>query len=216
MSKYDGLDNELNYGINPLVEGETLIWKAKPKKSAFIINKSITMAPFAILWLAFDSSFITMMFKSETPTEMLWFIIPFFALHLMPVWIWLANVLTANRKWKNTSYYVTDKRIIIENGFVAGNFQTIYYKDLTNVSLHLGVIDKMLGVGDIYLETAGGNYVQNGRNLVAQAFLDIENPQEIYPKLQKIVMDIQTDIEYPNALRPGENPGYNTKYEPKQ
>ena len=216
MSKYDGLDNELNYGINPLVEGETLIWKAKPKKSAFIINKSITMAPFAILWLAFDSSFITMMFKSETPTEMLWFIIPFFALHLMPVWIWLANVLTASRKWKNTSYYVTDKRIIIENGFVAGNFQTIYYKDLTNVSLHLGVIDKMLGVGDIYLETVGGNYVQNGRNLVAQTFLDIENPQEIYPKLQKIVMDIQTDIEYPNALRPGENPGYNTKYEPKQ
>lgn len=216
MSKYDGLDNELNYGINPLVEGETLIWKAKPKKSAFIINKSITMAPFAILWLAFDSSFITMMFKSETPTEMLWFIIPFFALHLMPVWIWLANVLTASRKWRNTSYYVTDKRIIIENGFVAGNFQTIYYKDLTNVSLHLGVIDKMLGVGDIYLETVGGNYVQNGRNLVAQAFLDIENPQEIYPKLQKIVMDIQTDIEYPNALRPGENPGYNTKYEPKQ
>ena len=216
MSKYDGLDNELNYGINPLVEGETLIWKAKPKKSAFIINKSITMAPFAILWLAFDSSFITMMFKSETPTEMLWFIIPFFALHLMPVWIWLANVLTASRKWRNTSYYVTDKRIIIENGFVAGNFQTIYYKDLTNVSLHLGVIDKMLGVGDIYLETVGGNYVQNGRNLVAQTFLDIENPQEIYPKLQKIVMDIQTDIEYPNALRPGENPGYNTKYEPKQ
>lgn len=216
MSKYDSLNNELNYGINPLVEGETLIWKAKPKKSAFVINKSITMAPFAILWLIFDSSFITMMFKSDTPTEMLWFIIPFFALHLMPVWIWLANVLTANRKWKNTSYYVTDKRIIIENGFVAGNFQTIYYKDLTNVSLHLGVIDKMLGVGDIYLETAGGNYVQNGRNLVAQAFLDIENPQEIYPKLQKIVMDIQTDIEYPNALRPGENPGYNTKYEPKQ
>lgn len=216
MSKYDSLNNELNYGINPLVEGETLIWKAKPKKSAFVINKSITMAPFAILWLIFDSSFITMMFKFDTPTEMLWFIIPFFALHLMPVWIWLANVLTANRKWKNTSYYVTDKRIIIENGFVAGNFQTIYYKDLTNVSLHLGVIDKMLGVGDIYLETAGGNYVQNGRNLVAQAFLDIENPQEIYPKLQKIVMDIQTDIEYPNALRPGENPGYNTKYEPKQ
>ena len=63
MSKYDGLDNELNYGINPLVEGETLIWKAKPKKSAFIINKSITMAPFAILWLIFDSSFITRRFK---------------------------------------------------------------------------------------------------------------------------------------------------------
>lgn len=216
MSKYDGLDNELNYGVNPLVEGETLIWKGKPKKSAFVLNKTLTMAPIAIVWLAFDSTFIINMFRIEHAPQMLLFIIPFFALHLMPVWIWLVNVITANRKWKNTSYYITDKRIIIENGFVAGNFQTIYYKDLTNVSLRIGVIDKMLGVGDIYLETIGGSYTRDGRNLVAQAFLDIENPQLIYPKLQKIVMDIQTDIEYPNALRPETNPGYNTQYPPKQ
>ena len=48
--------------------------------------------------------------------------------------------------------------------------------------------------------------------VINQAFLDIENPQEIYSRLQKIVLDIQTDIEFPNALRPDENPGYNTKY----
>ena len=29
-------------------------------------------------------------------------------------------------------------------------------------------------------------------------------------------MDIQTDIEYPNALRPNENPGYNTTYTIRQ
>lgn len=217
MSKYEGLNNDLNYGVNPLVEGEQLIWKGKPKKAAFILNKSIVMAPIALIWLAFDSTFIIAALNSADEIgPMLFFLIPFFALHLMPVWVWLANVLTANRKWKNTSYYVTDKRIIIENGFIAGNFQTIYYKDLTNVSLRIGVIDKMLGVGDIYLETIGGSYTRDGRNLVAQAFLDIENPQLIYPKLQKIVMDIQTDIEYPNALRPETNPGYNTQYPPKQ
>lgn len=216
MSKYESLNNELNYGVNPLVEGETLIWKGKPKKSAFILNKTLMMAPIAIVWLMFDSSFIFMAFSERMESQMLLFLIPFFALHLMPVWIWLGNIITANRKWKNTTYYITDKRIIIENGFIAGNFQTIYYKDLTNVSLRIGIIDKMLGVGDIYLETVGGNYTRDGRNLVAQAFLDIEDPQAIYPKLQKIVMDIQTDIEYPNALRPGENPGYNTTYNPKQ
>lgn len=42
--------------------------------------------------------------------------------------------------------------------------------------------------------------------------LDVENPYEIYGKLQNIVLDIQTDIEFPNAYRPDENPGYNTKY----
>ena len=28
-------------------------------------------------------------------------------------------------------------------------------------------------------------------------------------------LDIQTDISYPNAMRPDNNPGYNTKYDPK-
>lgn len=216
MSKYDSLNNVLDTNINPLVDGETLIWKSKPKKSAFIINKSLIMAPFALLWLAIDSGIIISMLVASEFGPGLLFIIPFFALHLTPVWIWLANVLTASRKWRNTVYYVTDRRIIIENGFIAGNLQTIYYKDLTNVSLKIGVIDKLLGVGDIYLETSAGPFSTDGKTLNTQAFLDVENPQEIYPKLQKIVMDIQTDIEYPNALRPSENPGYTTTYTIRQ
>ena len=45
----------------------------------------------------------------------------------MPVWIWLSNGLTAKKNWENTEYYVTDKRIIIESGFIGMNYQTIYY-----------------------------------------------------------------------------------------
>lgn len=138
---------------------------------------------------------------------MLWFIIPFFALHLMPVWIWLSNVLTAKKNWENTEYYVTDKRIIIESGFIGMNYQTIYYKDIKNVYLRIGVIDKLLKVGDIYFD------INQNRT---QFFLDLENPYELYTKLQKIVLDIQTDIEFPNNLRPNENNGYNTKYIPKE
>lgn len=212
MSKYD---KTIIYGDkeeNPLVAGETLIWSKKPKKSAYIINKIITMMPFALLWLAFDSFFIFSMVKTGEITEMLFFIIPFFALHLMPVWIWLGNAISANRKWKNTKYYVTDKRIIIQNGFIGENYQTIYYKDIQNIDLRVGIIDKMLNVGDIYFDLS---YHSSNNKSVTTAFLDIENAVEIYGKLQKVVMDIQTDIEYPNALRPNENPGYNTKYNGK-
>ena len=208
MSKYDKLFNYKEDTIDPLVDGETLIWSAKPKKSAFIINKVLIMMPFALLWLVFDSFFI---FSAIGTNEMLYFIIPFFALHLMPVWIWLWNAISANKKWKNTKYYVTDKRIIIQNGFVAENYQTIYYKDIKNIDLRIGIIDNMLHVGDIYFDL--GYYTKdNGNKIINTAFLDIENPMEIYSKLQKIVLDIQTDIEYPNALRPEENPGYKTKY----
>ena len=209
MSKYEKANKNFEkINVNDvLVDGESIIWNGKPKKSAYIINKFFMMLPFAIIWLMFDSIFIISFIASGSFMEMLWFIISFFALHLMPVWIWLSNVLTAKKNWENTEYYVTDKRIIIESGFIGMNYQTIYYKDIKNVYLRIGVIDKLLKVGDIYFD------INQNRT---QFFLDLENPYELYTKLQKIVLDIQTDIEFPNNLRPNENNGYNTKYIPKE
>lgn len=213
MSKYNKISYETTE-INPLIDGEEAIWTGKPKKSAFILNQILTMAPIAIIWLAFDSTFIGMMFAGDAfggegiPFGMIIFLIGFFALHLMPVWIWLGNVITASKKWKNTKYYVTDKRIIIQNGFVGESFQTIYYKDIKNVNMHVGIFDKMLGVADIHFELGSSSNTATTN----ATFLDLENYMEIYPRLQKIVLDIQTDIEYPNAYRPDDNPGYKTKY----
>ena len=209
MSKYERL---IDYEVekeSPLVEGESLIWSAKPKKNAFIINKILGMMPIALIWLAIDLGIIIGATSAEDfPKEMAFFFIPFFALHLMPVWIWLGNVLTASKKWKNTKYYVTDKRIIIQNGFIGESLQTVYYKDIKNVNMHVGIIDKLLGVADINFELGGTSNTATTN----ASFLDIENYMEIYPRLQKIVLDIQTDMEYPNAYRPDENPGYKTKY----
>ena len=208
MSKYEQANKnfkKINVN-NVLVDGESIIWNGKPKKSAYIINKVITMLPFALIWLIFDSTFIIAFIASGSFMEMIWFIVPFFALHLMPVWIWLSNALTAKKNWENTEYYVTNKRIIIVSGFIGMNYQTIFYKDINNVHLRIGIIDKLLKVGDIFFDT-------NENRM--QFFLDLENPYELYTKLQKIVFDIQTDIEFPNNLRPNENNGYNTKYMPK-
>ena len=83
----------------------------------------------------------------------------------------------------------------------------VYYNYIKNVYLRIGVIDRLLKVGDIYFD------INQNRT---QFFLDLENPYELYTKLQKIVLDIQTDIEFPNNLRPNENNGYNTKYIPKE
>jgi hypothetical protein len=32
-------------------------------------------------------------------------------------------------------------------------------------------------------------------------------------KMKSIAVDIKSDINYPNKLRPEDNPGYNSKYE---
>jgi hypothetical protein len=33
--------------------------------------------------------------------------------------------------------------------------------------------------------------------------------------LKKVSFDVKTDINYPNKLRPNENPGYNVDYNPE-
>lgn len=209
MSKYNNMYGYNSEETSPLVEGENLILSAKPKKSAYILNQILTMMPIALIWLAFDSAFIIAFLKSGEINNMAFFLVPFFALHLMPVWIWVGNILSANKKWQKTKYYVTDKRIIIQNGFIAENYQTIYYKDIKNVYMRRGLIDQLLKVGDIYFDLG---HINNAKAIQNAAFIDLENVNDIYQRIQKIVLDIQTDIEYPNALRPEENPGYNTKY----
>ncbi len=188
-----------------LGNGETVLWSGKPKRSAFVATRSLTMLPIAIIWFLLDFGIIH---SSLEDGEMLWFIIPFFTLHLMPVWIWLANVITANRRWKNTNYYITNRRIIIQSGFFAVNEASLFYKDLRNTQVKIGLLDKLFHTGDICFD----NDLQQNQN--GFAFEDLENPNQVYSNVQKIILDIQTDMEYPNALRPEQNPGYKTDYRP--
>jgi len=146
--------------------------------------------------------------------EMLFFLIPFFALHLMPVWIWLGSTLTAGKRWKNTMYYVTNRRIIIQSGFLAVNENSVFYKDLRNAQMQIGLIDKMCGTGSIILDNGYYDYHRR-RNYPGTKLEHLEEPQAAYNRIQKVIMDIQTDIEYPNAYRPEYNPGYNTDYRPE-
>lgn len=193
-----------------LNSGEQILWQGKPKKKAYILSSIFSMMPFALIWLLFDSGFIIAMFATEAfsqmPTGAIIGIIAFFAFHMTPVWIWLANIITASRGYKNLEYAFTNKRIIIRSGIIGIDFNNIYYSEIESVNLKVGITDKMLGVGDIYIKS----------NNKAQILFDISDPYFITQKLQEIVIDIKTDIEFPNGLRPEENPGYNTRYTKNQ
>ena len=183
---------------------ETILWRGKHKKSAYILNEFLKMFPIALIWILFDGFFISMFLVNADglPPSMFIFLIIFFLIHLAPVWIWLSRVLTASRRHKNLEYAFTDKRIIIKSGIIGIDFKSIYYSDIVNVNLKVGIIDRMLHVGDIYINSHAG----------ADVLFDIENPYFISEKLQKIVLDIKADISFPNNLRPENNDGYNTKY----
>ena len=183
---------------------EQILWSGKPKKRAFLINAFTKMLPIALIWLLFDGAFIGLMIGTmdEIPAPVKIFMAVFFLFHLMPVWIWLSNVLTANRQHENLEYAFTQKRIIIKSGIIGIDFKNIYYSEIDSVNLRVGLVDRIEKVGDIYIKSIGG----------ANVLYDLENPYTLTEKLQKIVVDIKTDIQFPNNLRPAENDGYNTKY----
>ena len=183
---------------------EQILWSGKPKKRAFLINAFTKMLPIALIWLLFDGAFIGLMIGTmdEIPASVKTFMVVFFLFHLMPVWIWLSNVLTANRQHENLEYAFTNKRIIIKSGIIGIDFKNIYYSEIDSVNLRVGLVDRIEKVGDIYIKSIGG----------ANVLYDLENPYTLTEKLQKIVVDIKTDIQFPNNLRPTENDGYSTKY----
>ena len=82
MNKYYTNENvPYNQIEGMLMPDESMIWQGTPKRSAFILNSSIKMMPFAILWLLFDGFFISVLVGTGAMGSMLWFLIPFFLLH---------------------------------------------------------------------------------------------------------------------------------------
>ena len=183
---------------------ESVLLRLKPKKSAYIFNSTMRMLPIALIWLLFDGFFIgAMVYNAGRMPWQIWLIIvPFFAVHLLPVWMWVGGIVKAVAGWKNNEYVFTEKRIILRSGVVGIDFVNIYYSDIKGVNLRVGLIDRMFKVGDIYISAERQSNV----------LWDIPNPYFILQKLQKIVVDIKTDIIFPNDLRPKENHGYRTKY----
>ena len=202
-------DNEYrnNMANRPVLSsGEHILWSGKPKKNSFVAAHSLTMMPIAIIWLCLDMTFILKMIRADG-LEL--FTLGFFALHLMPVWIWLGSMITAPKRWRNTNYYVTNRRIIIQGGFLAVNEKSLFFKDIRSVQSKVGIFDKFFGTGTIVFNS---EMMTNNNKATPPSFQHLENAACVYERVQRTVLDIQTDMEYPNALRPEDNPGYGTDY----
>lgn len=193
--------------IDDVLDGnEKVLWRGAPNSKSYIGASVLKMLPIALIWLIFDSTFIVFisigMSQGQIPLAVLGFVIPFFILHLTPVWIWLANTIKAIKEVRNLEYAITDKRVIIRSGAIGIDFKFILYTEIDSVNVKVGLIDKIFKVGDIYINAS----VNSG------VLWDIPNPYGIGTALQKVTTDIKSDIHFPNAMRPDSNPGYKTEY----
>ena len=137
--------------------GEHVIYRGKPDKKCFIYESIFNpMLPIALIWGILDFGF---MFGATSATSgagfsgMLMFLIPFFALHLMPVWIYLGGVLLSAARHRNTAYIVTDQAIYVAKGVFSHTITRKPFAELSYINIHRGVFDRMFGVGDVIATT---------------------------------------------------------------
>lgn len=189
---------------------ETVFYEGKPDKKCFIAESVFNkLLPIAIVWGIIDFGFIRTAFSADNAGEMNFFMIPFFAFHLMPVWIYLAGAVSSFIRYKNTYFIVTDRAIYVSGGVLSKTFKTKPFAEMSHIDLHRGVFDQIFGVGDVIATSA---QFSGKDGSAAIEISSISNYSEVFNLVKKLQTDIFSDTMYPNDMRPPENHGYNTKY----
>lgn len=179
---------------------ETVLWSGKKAVRVSVFEAIFNpMLIFAVIWFAIDIGFIW----NVSMGGMAFFMVPFFLLHLMPVWLYLGGVITAALKAKNTEYLITDKGIYIQSGIMSRRVEMKPFTDLSHIAVNIGVFDRIFKTGDVVSECHGH---------AAMNISNIDDYEKVFKLVRELQESIYSDTMYPNDMRPAENHGYRTKY----
>ena len=186
-------------------QDESILWLGKPAFVPFLCT-GIPFLVIGLLWGAIDY----FGFIRNMPSNMSGFTIPFFALHLFPFWASILNMARLYLVFNNTCYAITNKRLLTRSGFFGIDFKAIDYDKIVNIEVNVGPIENLFGVGTVQAFSGSSS---DDKQRTYDKFIAISNPYEVFKQIKKVSVDIKTDWNYPNAMRPSENPGYKTKYD---
>lgn len=92
--------------------------------------------------------------------------------------------------YTKTEYRFFRDRLDYYEGFYTVEEKTISYRNITEVNLSKGVIQKSYGLGTIVLSTPATGY-ESGTSRSGIRVADIENPDEVYRQVKELVSRVQ-------------------------
>jgi membrane protein YdbS with pleckstrin-like domain len=133
-------------------------------------------------------------------------------LRLVPAAICILHGLAVALAYGNTAYAYSNRRLLVRGGLIGTSFKTVDYDGIQDMAVTVGPIERLFNAGTIRAYS-GRTTARGGR--IYDQFVSIADPYDVFRALKQIEVDIKTDWEYPNALRPAANPGYATEYRPQ-
>ncbi len=185
-------------------DDETIIWIGKPVFIPYVLSDLGYLAAS----LAFGVFFLFVIMKSENEGggSLNWLIGAFII--GQGLLKFLAKVLS----FSNTAYGYSNKRVMMRTGFIGTDFKTIDYDKISDIEVNVNVVDRMYGVGTIRFFSGRTKTDDGDVSKLYDNWYAIPNPYKIFKMVKQVSVDVKTDYNYPNALRPDINPGYKTKY----
>lgn len=191
-------------------DNETILWSGKPTFIPFVAQ-GIPFLIIGLVWGAMSSVFYMNMFEGGLH-GMQSFILLFMVFHLFPFWGSILNIVRLVLIYPNVHYAITTKRVMVRRGFFGIDFKTIDFDKIKNMEVNVNPLEKLLNVGTIKVFSGETMSSEHGTRSLYDVFKAIENPYGVFKELKQISLDIRSDLNYPNQLRPQNNPGYTTKY----
>jgi hypothetical protein len=190
-------------------DDEEIVWTDKPK----FIPYAITGLAAGIGILIFVAYYFLMTSNVTSNDNSFgniskWFVaipIIFFA------WSFLQKIFS----FSNTSYAMTNKRVMMRTGFIGTDFKSIDYDKISDIEVTVNVVERAFNVGTIKFFSGRTQTDEGTTTKLYDRWEAIPNVYEVFKKIKQVSVDIKTDYNYPNAFRPEVNPGYKTKYDRK-
>jgi membrane protein YdbS with pleckstrin-like domain len=190
-----------------LDDNEKLLWADKPTLTPYILSNiwhNIIFLCFAgyimlTMWAGHHNS-------TSGGADIFMYIVPAFILFMGG-----RGIIYAILSYSNTIYAYSQKRVIIRTGFIGIDYRTVDYDKISDVEVTVNIFEKMYNVGTVKFSSGARD---SKGNLLYEAFTSVKNPYDVFKELKQVTVNVKTDYDYPNALRPKENPGYNTEYDP--
>jgi len=191
-------------------DNEEILWTGKPRFIPFIFKDflgGLVTIGFALVWVITASGW-----DKNSDNSMSNY---FWLFGLIPLAVGLFSFLKKVFSFSNTAYSYSDKRVMMRSGFIGTDFKTIDYDKISDIEVTVSVVEKLFNVGSVRFFSGRTQTDEGNTTKLYDSWSAIENPYEVFKMVKQTSLNIKTDFNYPNALRPDTNPGYNTRYVPK-
>jgi uncharacterized membrane protein YdbT with pleckstrin-like domain len=141
-----------------LLEGEELIFDLRPHWIA-LVGPGATTLLVVVAWILVPG----WLPKGSTHSALVWVVIA--AGFLVLLWYPVRETV----RWATSHFVVTSDRVIHRQGLVAKSSMEIPLEKINDVRFHQGVFERVIGAGDLIIESAG----EAGR----QVFSEIRHPE---------------------------------------